>query len=270
MIPFKNVMHLRAGKATIIKPVDNSGSRGVLLITDDSDMQHSYNYASKHSISGTVIIEDFMESPEVSVETLTVGGVTKVIAITDKLTTGAPYFVEIGHSVPSQLPISTKEAITRLAIKAIKALDIKSGPTHTEIIVTKDGPKIVEIGARLGGGYITTHLVPLATGVNLVENCIKIALGETPCINHWDKTLGSSIRYLTPRQGRVLSINGVERAKNMRGVVEMQLSFKVGDIISPITDCSKRVGYVIAKADTPEEACKICEDALTSISIEFE
>ena len=87
-----------------------------------------------------------------------------VIQITDKLTTGAPYFVEMGHNQPSLLPKNIQQQIEKVAKMAVKALGIQNGPSHTEIKVTSEGPKIVEIGARLGGDNITTHLVPLSTG----------------------------------------------------------------------------------------------------------
>ena len=103
------------------------------------------------------------------------------------------------------------DEISKVAIDANKAVGIENGPSHTEIIVTKDGPKIVEIGARLGGDCITTHLAPLSTGINMVEACIKIALGEKPNIT---PTLhcGSAIRYFHQRAGIVKCIDGVEDA----------------------------------------------------------
>ena len=124
-----------------------------------------------------------MEGAEVSVETLSINGECHVIQITDKMTTGAPYFVEMGHSQPSQLPKKTKEQISQVAIAANKAIGIKNGPSHTEIKVTKDGPKIVELGARLGGDNITTTFDTSFYRVDMVEDCINIALGMPADIN---------------------------------------------------------------------------------------
>lgn len=169
----------------IVKPADNSGSRGVDLLSDLSDeelISKVYEYSKSYSRGGDIVVEEYMEGPEVSVETLSVDGECHIIQITDKLTTGAPYFVEMGHSEPSELPEDVKIKISEVASTAVKAIGITNGPSHTEIKVTKDGPKIVELGARLGGDNITTHLVPLSTGVDMVECCIKIALGETPQI----------------------------------------------------------------------------------------
>ena len=162
------------GYKCIVKPADNSGSRGVDLLKEDADLDAAYEYTVKYSRGGEIVVEEFMEGPEVSVETLAVDGEVHVIQITDKLTTGAPYFVEMGHSQPSQLKEEIQEEIKEVAIAANNTIGIKNGPSHTEIKVTKDGPKIVELGA-LGGDCITTHLVPLSTGVNTVECSIRCA-----------------------------------------------------------------------------------------------
>ena len=90
------------------------------------------------------------------------------LAVTDKSTLGKPYFVEIGHAEQSQKSTETVAAIKDLAIRAVKAVGIDNSPAHVEIMVTKDGPKMVELGSRMGGGCITTHLVPLSTGIDMI------------------------------------------------------------------------------------------------------
>ena len=100
----------------------------------------------------------------------------------------------MGHTQPSRLDKKTTDEISRIAREANRAVGISNGPSHTEIIVTKDGPKIVELGARLGGDCITTHLVPLSTGMNMVESCIKIAMGEKPDLSVIIDR-GAAIRY---------------------------------------------------------------------------
>ena len=163
----------------IVKPADSSGSRGIFEVKDIADqklIEKAYKYAISYSTVGDVVVEEYMSGPEVSVETLSIDGVCHVIQITDKLTTGAPHYVELGHSQPTRHGNEVADQISKIAIAANKAIGIKNGPSHTEIIVTSEGPKIVEIGARLGGDNITTHLVPFSTGVNMVECCIKIAL----------------------------------------------------------------------------------------------
>lgn len=259
------------GYECIIKPADNSGSRGVDLLKDYSEesLQKAYQYSREYSRSGDVIVEEFMDGLEVSVETLTVDGVCHVIQITDKLTTGAPYFVEMGHSQPSALPKDTQRKIREAAIAANKAIGITSGPSHTEIKVTKDGPKIVELGARLGGDNITTHLVPLSTGVDMVEGCIKIALGEKPEINRKIEK-ASAIRYIKSDVGIIKDIIGIDAAKQIKGINQICIVHGIGEQAVEVRSSVDRIGFVIAQENTVIDAVKACESAINEIKVEIE
>ena len=256
-----------AGYKCIVKPADNSGSRGVNLLKDSSDLDAAYDYTVKYSRSGEIIVEEFMEGPEVSVETLAVDGNVYVIQITDKLTTGAPYFVEMGHSQPSQLSKEVQDEIRTVAKAANKAIGIQNGPSHTEIKVTKGGPKIVELGARLGGDCITTHLVPLSTGVNMVECSIRISLGEKPDIKaKWN--MGAAIRYLETGKGIVKSISGIEDAKSIPGIVQVSIVHGVGEYVDEIRSSVDRVGFIIAQAESADYAIELSEKGKSLIGVE--
>lgn len=256
----------------IVKPADSSGSRGIYLIKDLSqkrEIREAYSYSRQFSRSGDVVVEEYMSGPEVSVETLTVDGICHVIQITDKITTGAPHFVEMGHIQPSRLPEETRRQIGEVAVAANRAIGIQNGPSHTEIIVTSEGPKIVELGARLGGDCITTHLVPLSTGVDMVENCIRIALGEKPDIA--PKFLkGSAIRYFPQVPGRVKAIDGVKAAEKMTGVRQVSIVHGVGETITEIDSSGARMGFVIAQGEDADHAAGMAETALKEIRITME
>lgn len=253
-----------SGYKCIIKPADNSGSRGVGLLSDDGDLDKIFEYSKQYSRSGELVVEEYMEGPEVSVETLAVDGKIHVIQITDKLTTGAPYFVEMGHSQPSKLSEETKKQIREVAIAANKALGIENGPSHTEIKVTKEGPKIVELGARLGGDCITTHLVPLSTGVNMVEASIRIALGEKPDLKQrWKKA--SIIRYFKTEKGRIEKIVGIKEVENIPGIVQISIVHGVGEQIGEIKSSTDRVGFVIIQGDSRAEVENIGNEVLSKV-----
>ena len=257
--------------AFIVKPADNSGSRGIFLIEDITNtalIEQAYEYSRRYSRGGDVVVEEYMRGPEVSVETLTVDGTCHVIQITDKLTTGAPHFVEMGHSQPTRHCSRTTEQIRWVAEAANKAVGIQNGPSHTEIIVTEEGPKIVELGARLGGDCITTHLVPLSTGVDMVECCIRIALGESPDVTPKFKR-GSAIRYFEQTAGKVWRIDGVEAAEALDGVQQVCIVHGVGKTVTEIDSSAARLGFVIAQASTAEEAVTACEAARDRVTIEI-
>ncbi|WP_320128745.1 ATP-grasp domain-containing protein [uncultured Sphaerochaeta sp.] len=258
---------ISAFQSCIVKPADNSGSRGVYLIQDTSNtisVEEAFHHSKEFSRSGDIVVEEYMKGPEVSVETISLDGEVHIIQITDKMTTGAPFFVEMGHSQPTHLVEEMQNDIKDVAIQAVKAIGIKDGPSHTEIIVTRDGAKIVELGARLGGDCITTHLVPLSTGVDMVECCIKIALGEVPDISlKWNK--GAAIRYFESHSGVIEKIAGVEEAKKVPGIFVIDFMKKVGDSIQNIQSSTDRIGFVISESMTAEEAIFNCESAMKQI-----
>jgi biotin carboxylase len=257
------------GERFIVKPADNSGSRGVHLCDDITDIYNIYKYSKRYSRSGEVLIEEYMEGQEVSVETFAINGNVYVIAITDKLTTKAPYFVEMGHSQPSRFDIINQDKISNIAIQSVKALGIMNGPSHVEVMVTRDGPKIVELGARLGGDNITTHLVPISTGVNLVESTIKQALGEVPNITRTQQG-AAVIRYFQSPVGKIISINGIEETKKVFGVKEINLIKDVGDFIQEVQNSTDRIGFIICGGANLEEVIEQCDKALNAVKITTE
>lgn len=255
----------------IIKPEDNSGSRGIRLVesTDACDLKKIFDYCKSNSNSGKLLVEEYMEGPEVSVETISKDGVCNVIQITDKITTGPPYFVELGHSQPSSLDKETIDKIKKVAIDTNRAIGIENGPSHTEIKVTKDGPKVVEVGARLGGDNITTHLVPYSTGVNMVKASIKIALGqEIDVRKSFEKA--SVIRYKKCDTGKILKIKGIEEAKKIQGIMDVEIVHGVGEYSHTIKNSNDRVAYVISQGNDITGAIEACKNALDKIKIEVE
>ena len=252
----------------ITKPTDNAGSRGVMLVSSEQELKAALAYSSENGRSGTVIVEEYMRGNEVSVEVIVWQGVPHVLQITDKLTTGAPHFVEMGHSQPSRLAPADQEKIKDLACRAVKAVGIQNGPAHVEIMLTERGPKMVELGARMGGDCITTHLVPLSTGIDMIKATMDICLGQTPDIEPKFQK-GSAIRFLDAPAGIITAIDGAEEAKNIPGIREVSFTKQVGDPAGEIGASGDRTGFVIAQADTAQDAVTACETAKQTIKIQI-
>lgn len=250
----------------IIKPTDNAGSHGVARADSFKELLEKYEYSRSNSRHGKVIVEEYLDGPEVSVEIMVVDGEVHVLQITDKITTGAPHFVEMGHTQPSRLPEDACNRIKEVAMAACRAVGIDKGPAHVEMRVTSRGPVMIELGARMGGDNITTHLVPLSTGIDMVEATIRIALGEEPDITpilH----CGSAIRYFDAPFGTIKSIEGTEVAERIKGIRQITFTKGVGEVSTPIYCSNDRVGFVIAQGETAEDAAQICTDAMLKIQI---
>ena len=254
----------------IVKPADNSGNRGIKLVTDFSieNLKEAYAYSKQYSRDGKILLEEYMEGDEFSVESISVHGVCNIIQITDKITSGKPYFVEMGHTQPSRYDTAKLRDIASVAKMGVEVLGINHGPSHTEIKYTAGGPKVVEIGARLGGDFITTHLVPLSTGVDMVTANIKCAIGEDPDIEKKHAKC-SAVRFLQPQPGRLKSVSGITEAEAVNGVFEVGLLKHIGEIVPEMRNSLDRVAYVVVQGNTSDEVMAACEEAIKKIHFEI-
>lgn len=163
----------------IIKPIDRSGSRGITKINSIDLLYEATKYAIDESFSKKAVVEEYVEGHEVSVETISWNGKHTILAITDKITTNAPHFVEIEHHQPSQLPINIQEKIKVETLKCLNALEIKYGASHSEFKVTSNNDVyVIEVGGRMGGDFIGSHLVELSIGYDFLRGVIDVALNQ--------------------------------------------------------------------------------------------
>ena len=182
----------------IVKPSDRSGSLGVQKIERWEDLESAVKEAQRLSLAGEALIEEFIEGREISVEMISCEGVHYALQITDKTTTEAPHFVELAHHQPSSLPADMQEKIFGITRRALDALGITSGASHSEYKITKEGRIVVmEIGGRMGGDFIGSDLVRLSTGYDFLEGVIRVALGEI--VHPEPKPIArSSVEFIAP------------------------------------------------------------------------
>jgi len=169
----------------IVKPTDRSGSLGVEKVYDISHLYSAIDEAVSDSFNKEAIVEEYVDGLEISIESISWNGRHYVLQITDKVTTGEPYFVETEHHQPSCLPDNIQKRIRELVPKALDALHIKYGASHSEMKITPSGELVfIEIGARMGGDFIGSTLVQLSTGYDYLKGVIDVALGhfEEPII----------------------------------------------------------------------------------------
>lgn len=215
------------------------------------------------------MVEEYMTGPEVSVEAMTINGETTIVTITDKFITPPPYFVEIAHSEPSMLDEKTKDKICQITKKALKAIGLINAPSHTEIKVTTEGPKIVELAARLGGDFITSKLVPLSTGVDMVGNSVLLATGSTVNLTKTRQN-GSAIHFIQGKEGVLKNISVDEAVYSLEGIEEVILYKKTGDVVHSTRSSNDRLGHIITTGKTPGEALECGKKALSYIHISYE
>lgn len=163
----------------IVKPTDRSGSRGVAKVETLSALNEAVLRAQEESFCGNAIIEEYIDGREISVECISYKGIHYILQITDKVTTGAPFFVELEHHQPSTLSDEIKNKVKTIVLNALDALHIQYGASHSELKITDAGDvMVIEIGARMGGDFIGSDLVMLSTGYDFLKGVIEIAMGN--------------------------------------------------------------------------------------------
>ena len=181
----------------IVKPSDRSGSRGITKLQSFSGIEDAVARAVDESFSKIALIEEFAEGNEYSVECISWEGRHQFITITEKFTTGAPCFIEMGHLEPARLSSETVDAVRSVVFHALDSLGITYGASHSEIKIDAQGMiNIIEIGARMGGDRIGSDLVRLSTGYDFTKAVVDVALGNAPEPVDRSKTNVAAIRYI--------------------------------------------------------------------------
>lgn len=238
----------------IVKPRDNSGSRGVKFCRTKDELVSSINEALAFSKLESVLVEEFIDGPEYSIESLHYDGKSEVIQFTEKKTTKFPYNVELGHKQPALLLDKQKDAIYDIISKICRIFKFDNCPSHTELKINDRGIFVIETSPRLGGDFITSTLVPLSTGINIEDQLLNIALGQQVDIqtNRTDKASG--ITFLNLPRGTILNISPeIESVGRWPSVIDSNISIHAGTIIHDITSSLDRYGYFICQASDREE-----------------
>ena len=262
----------------ILKPSRNSGSRGIAKDSKGSngvsevskeDFYKLYDIALEESRDNSVLIEQFIEGPEFSVEIIVWEGKVNVLTVTDKKTTEAPHFVELGHNQPSCFPEETVALIKDAAVRGVKALGVDKCACHAEVKVQDGKAYLMEIGARMGGDFISTVLTRLSTGIDMVAAAIDCALNIEPDLTPKAAPQGVCIRYFCPKPGKLVSISNTEVLDDPR-VHEWEIYHQVGDEIPEVTSSLCRSGHVIVTEETPQKAIAYAESLLNEVKMETE
>lgn len=254
----------------ILKPSRNSGSRGIAKVSrnmDKGDFIRAYDEALSESRDHSVLIEQFIEGPEFSIEMIVWQGEIHVLTVTDKKTTGAPHFVELGHNQPSCFSDTDVETLKAAAVAGVRALGVNNCACHAEAKLMNGKAYLMEVGARLGGDFISTELTHLSTGIDMVAAAIDVALGVEPDLSAKEEPKGVCIRYFCPKPGKLVSISNTEVLNNPH-VYLWEIYSKEGDVIPAVTSSLCRSGHVIVTEKTPQKAIELAERLIESVKFE--
>ncbi len=267
----------RFGFPIVIKPVDNSGARGVQRLTKGMDIAAAFDYARSFAYSGEVIAEKFISGLQISTEGLFHDGVFHCTGFADRnytrLDDNVPFMVEDGGDIPTTLDNAGKRKVEAEFEKAARALGIDWGPAKGDMIFGDDGkPHVVEIAARLSGGNFCYDKVPWSTGVDIVDILVDMAVGNTvdPARFVPTRNLATSQRYFFPQAGTIEQIDGIAAAEATAHIRKVDMWAGPGQTIAAAENHPSRVGYVIACAPSRAEAVAAAEAAVARVQFRME
>lgn len=229
----------------IVKPTDRSGSRGIFLCKNIEEVKEAIPLSAELSFEKKAIVEEYITGNEYSCEGITQNGEHHILTFTKKYTTGAPHFIETGHKQPSDLTEEQQKNISEIIKKALTALKIENSASHAEFKIDEKGRiRIIEIGARMGGDCIGSHLVKISTGYDFVKMVLDVALGNKIKLVKVDKPQNAIIKFIFNDE----DIKKYEIIKS-RFPEEICYETEIKKDDLKITDSSSRKGYFILNVD---------------------
>ena len=255
------------GYPCIVKPPDRQGQRGLSIVAEEAGLGCGFGEALEAARGDLVLVEELVTGPEVTVNAFSVEGRFHPLTVTHRVVADLPAFgVALAHVWPSGLP---EDDVIAAAREAAEVVGVRSGPTYTQVLVGPDGPRVVELAARLGGGH-DAELCEAALGVDLNGLALSAALGERV-----DETRlralpgpgGACVRFLVPPMGILEAVEGVAEAEQEEGVVWVRIYREPGSTLGELRRGADRAGAALAVGATAEEAVGRAESALARIRL---
>jgi biotin carboxylase len=262
----------RPGKY-VLKPIDSRGSRGVVRISTHNEIESAWNFSIKYSSSKTLILEEWLEGSQLSTESLVWKGKSYLCGVADRnynrLEELYPYVVEDGGETPSRFSPDLDNKLSELMTTAARSIGLENGSIKGDIVLTEKGLYIIEVAARLSGGYFSTHTIPHVYGINIIEQIIKIALGDSPELpkRPLRNNAFQANRFLFLPEGKIKSINNIP-AKDSETIV-FKLYVKEGQEIPSIRNHTQRGGMILCVANTREQTISKCKQIINNLEIKM-
>jgi biotin carboxylase len=258
------------GFPCIVKPPDRQGQRGLSVVSSADELPRSFERAFEAARGDTVLVEELVAGREVTVNAFSVDGRFHALTVTDRMVAEPPAFgVALAHVWPCELSDGSVAAVVEAARGAAEAVGVRTGLSYTQVLVGPDGPRVVELAARLGGGH-DAELCLAALGVDLNGLALAAALAE-PIADESLRTRagpgGACVRFLVPPVGTLESVDGVEEAEAQEGVVWVRVYREPGSVLGVLRRGSDRAGAALAVGGTREEALARADAALTRVRL---
>jgi biotin carboxylase len=264
------------GGTAVLKPVDSLGARGVSIVESGSDHARLFSEATEASPTRAVLIEKYLSGPQFSTESIVCGAELVTVAISTRnygrLAASYPYPVEDGGDLPAELAVDVHTEMNHVMLSAAQALGIQYGTIKGDLVVHGGRVRIIELAGRLSGGYLSTHMVPLSSGVDLLRAAFEIALGIKINLSHYAPKTHNHVaqRYIFPEPGRVVSVQIPRWARSRTDINLLVVRIREGDVVPRILNHPARAGLVITTGPDRNSAIRLAESVIKEIIVKTE
>lgn len=273
-VEVQGVVDLRADSLPtfplVVKPVDNMGARGVRRVDTPAELEEAVPEALRFSRSGRVVVEEFISGPEFSIDALVVDGTLHLCGIADRHIRFPPYFIEVGHTMPTERSEADQQRIAGVLEAAAQALGIRNGAAKGDIFLTDNGPMVGEVAARLSGGYMSGWTYPYSSGVEPTEGAMRIALGLDPGDLTPRRRWTAAERASVSIPGVVAEVRGIDSVQKMGAIRDLFERVGPGDEVVFPRNNTEKAANVIAAAPEREEAVRAAEGGIARIIVRLE
>jgi biotin carboxylase len=249
----------------VVKPVDNMGSRGCRLARDEAELRSSWADAIAHSRSARAILEEYLDGPEFSIDALVQNGRIAIRGVADRIVTFSPYFVELGHTMPSAYGNDIIDELLRVFCDGVRALGIHSGAAKGDMKYTRKGAFVGEIAARLSGGYMSGWTYPYASAIDPASEGIDIACGVAAPLPEGPCAFVSAERAFISIPGELACLYGVAAARRLPYIKDIFLRAAPGDRLQFPMNNVQKAGNIISQAPSHELAERYAEEAARTV-----
>jgi biotin carboxylase len=257
----------------VVKPADQQGQRGLSVVRSADELEAAIAAALEAARAGGYVAEELVEGPEVTVNALSAGGQFVPLAVTDRLTAEPPAFgVALTHAWPS---VEAAGPAIEAARAAAEALGVHDGPTYTQIRLGGDGPRVIELAARLGGGH-DAELVEAVTGVPLNDLAVDAALGRplppsnSLLLEQAGGHGGGCVHFLVAPEGKLREVTGGAEAEAVEGVRWVRIYRRPGWRFGPLLHGADRAGAILAVGGSREEALERARRAAQAVRFQVD
>tara|TARA_B110000971_G_C20020462_1_gene506058 strand:- start:518 stop:1732 length:1215 start_codon:yes stop_codon:yes gene_type:complete len=261
-------------KTAIIKPIDSRGARGVYIV-GKQNLKKLFNDSMNYSTTKKLILEEFLDGPQLSTETVIVQNKAYTLGVSDRnyeyLKKFKPNVIENGSDMPSKFQKKYLIKINNLMQKIALNLGIKNATLKGDLVIHKNKVFIIEVASRLSGGYFSSHMIPSSTGINLIDIAIKIHVRENILKNDLKVKCNNYIsqRYFFSKPGRVKKVIIPKWIRKSKNIVFFEKGFKKNSIVKRLTNHTDRVGQVIVKSKNKSQSINLAKKVCKSIQIKI-